>query len=105
MSFKNVKVGLFALVMASAALAGCSKTSTSNVYVPTSADTTATASLAELQQGRQLYIDNCAQCHSLYNPDAYTAAQWKSILPGMASRTSLTTAQVDLVTKYVTRGK
>lgn len=84
----------------------CSKNDTniSGLYVPASSDVTANATLDQLTQGRQLYIDNCSRCHSLYSPDRYTTSQWKSIIASMAPRTPMSAAEVDLVTKYVTRG-
>jgi hypothetical protein len=84
----------------------CSKNDTniSSIYVPATSDVTANATIDELTQGRQLYINNCSRCHMLYSPDSYTASQWKSIVSVMAPRTSMSAAEVKLVTKYVTRG-
>jgi hypothetical protein len=87
--------------------AGCTKNGggdTSSLYVPTSADVTANATLQELTQGRALYISNCNACHQLYNPDNFTITQWRSIISSMAPRTSMSAADVQLVTKYLTRG-
>lgn len=75
------------------------------LYVPTTSDVTSSASLQDLQTGKALYINNCASCHQLYLPDNYPSAQWNSIMMSMAPRTSLTSSQVALVTKYLTRGK
>lgn len=83
----------------------CTKTPTSALYVPVSSDATATATLAELQQGRTLYIDNCGSCHNLYSPDDYSKTSWTNIMSSMTPKTSLNASQVTLVTKYVTRGK
>jgi len=85
---------------------GCTKkgSDTSSLYSPTSADATATATLQELQQGRSLYIDNCGSCHGLYNPDSYTPSQWRNIISNMSRNTGLSSSEVQLVTKYVTRG-
>ncbi|HKI88672.1 MAG TPA: hypothetical protein VKA38_06570 [Draconibacterium sp.] len=84
----------------------CSKNdlSISGLYVPASTDVTSNATLNELTQGRQLYIDNCGHCHTLFSPDSFTAGQWKSILSVMAPRTPMSAAEVKLVTKYVTKG-
>jgi len=87
---------------------GCNKnltTNTDSLYVPTTTDVTATATLSDLQAGRSLFISSCGRCHSIYSPDSYSAANWKSIVPGMASRAGLTTVQASQVTKYVTKGK
>ncbi|HEY3388959.1 MAG TPA: cytochrome c [Prolixibacteraceae bacterium] len=75
------------------------------LYTPTTADVTSTATLAELQQGRVLYSNNCASCHGLYMPDSYSPAQWRSVMGSMAPRTGMSSSQVLLVTKYVTKGK
>lgn len=91
-------------------VAACSKESVTDVgsgslYVPASSDTTANATLVELQEGRTLYINNCGACHSLYSPDLYPVSGWKSIISQMGPKTSMTSAQITLVTKYVCRGK
>jgi mono/diheme cytochrome c family protein len=94
------------LVVAMIFAAGCTKKGgdTSSLYTPTSADVTANATLTELQQGRSLYIDNCNSCHGLYNPDSNTPSQWRSILNSMSPRTGMSASEVQLVTKYLTRG-
>jgi hypothetical protein len=102
--FKYDKLLIFSSVIL--ILSGsCKKNSGgSSIYTPTNADVTATATLQELQQGRTLYMNNCNACHSLYSPDDYTPIQWRSILPNMAPRTGMTSSEVLLVTKYITRG-
>ena len=76
-----------------------------SMYVPTVADATATATLAELQQGRTLYVNDCGSCHGLNSPDSYSASNWQGILANMAPRAGLSAANTTLVLKYVTRGK
>jgi mono/diheme cytochrome c family protein len=95
------------LIFTAAVAISCSKnsTNTSGLYVPTSADTTASATLQELQQGRVIYIDHCAACHSLYSPDDFSASQWPQVLSTMAPRAGLSSANTLLVKKYLTRGK
>jgi mono/diheme cytochrome c family protein len=90
-----------------ALLASCSKSTsaTSSLYTPTSANVTPNATLLELQQGRSLYISNCNSCHALVSPDDYTPAQWKSILSSMAPRTTMSSSEILLVTKYVSKGQ
>lgn len=87
--------------------AGCNKNSsgTGSLYTPTEADATTTATLADLQQGRTLYINNCGSCHSLYSPDDYNSTQWKSIITSMGPKTGLSASNILLVSKYVSRGK
>jgi mono/diheme cytochrome c family protein len=96
-------ISAFVLIL----ITSCSKNSSggASLYTPSSADATSTATLADLQQGRTLYMNNCNACHGLYSPDDYNSTQWKSILTNMGPRTSMTSAQILLVTKYVTRGQ
>ena len=86
---------------------GCNKNvvDTSALYTPTSTDVTANATLADLQQGRSLYINNCNSCHALASPDNYTATQWKTILNTMGPRTGMPASDILLVNKYLARGK
>ena len=88
-------------------LNGCKQNlnATGTLYVPTSANVTANATLAELQQGRTLYMNNCGSCHQLYMPESYSPVQWKSVLNSMAPRTGMSASQILLVTKYVSMGK
>jgi mono/diheme cytochrome c family protein len=96
------------MLVAAMILAGsCTKNGggdTSSLYVPASGDATANATLQELTQGRALYISNCNACHQLYNPDSYTPTQWRSIVSSMGPRTSMSSSEIQLVTKYLTRG-
>ncbi len=86
-------------------VSSCKQTTvtTDALYIPVPAD--ATATLADLQQGRTIYANSCGQCHGLYSPDSYSASNWKSILLNMAPKSGLTAAQTALVSKYVSRGK
>jgi hypothetical protein len=105
---KDIRNGLrlFLAIIVFIALNSCQKNNpdSSQLYVPSTSDATATATLKDLQDGRALYINNCGACHSYYLPENYSASQWRSIISSMAPRTSLSSSQVALVTKYVTKG-
>jgi mono/diheme cytochrome c family protein len=100
--------GFFAVLLSVLVLSAvsCSKGTPSNdsLYTPTTADVTSTATLAELQQGRALYVANCGSCHGFYSPDSYNSAQWKSLMASMGPKAKLTSADQLLITKYVTKG-
>ncbi len=95
---------IFAIGLGSVA---CSNqlTDTSNLYIPTPSDETATATIGELTQGRSLYIENCQNCHGLYTPESFSSSRWKSIMMQMAPKTRMSADEVSLVTKYVSKGK
>ena len=89
-------------------LNSCNKDTTEasgSLYVPVAADATATASLADLQKGRELYAANCNACHGLYSPDDYSVTSWTTVLSNMVPRTNLSQSEAVLVSKYVKRGK
>lgn len=106
---KKIKIYQFPLFLAAILFltGSCKKDlgGSGSLYSPTTADVTASATLAQLQQGRALYSSNCNSCHGLYMPENYTTTQWGSILNSMAPRTGMSTSQVLLVKKYVTKGK
>jgi hypothetical protein len=107
MKFNKPNQFILLVLLVFLSVISCKKDSakTSALYVPSNQDVTSKATLQELQQGRVLYIDNCAQCHSLYSPDDFGASQWPGIISNMASKTGMSSSEVTLVKKYLTRGK
>ncbi|HVR60964.1 MAG TPA: hypothetical protein VMU50_03650, partial [Polyangia bacterium] len=57
--------------------------------------------LAELQEGRSLYIGRCAACHRLPRPDAYGTDRWPIFVDEMAARAQLTPPQAGAVLHYL----
>jgi hypothetical protein len=100
-----IKINWIIVFFISVLSVSCTKISTNSLYVPSISDVTANATLEELQQGYTLYKNNCGRCHSLYSPDDYSVSGWKNIISSMTPKTSMTSSQVTLVTKYVTRGQ
>lgn len=56
----------------------------------------------ELAEGKELFVNNCAKCHSLKNPNNYTAVEWRPILVKMAKRANITDAEREKIYNYVT---
>lgn len=54
-----------------------------------------------LATGREVYITDCARCHSVEPISRYTAAEWKHIMPEMAAEAHLSRAETDAVNAYV----
>jgi cytochrome c553 len=104
---KKVKVIPMVFVAGLFFITSCQKTVVTpdtTAYVPAASDVTASATLAQLQQGRTLYVNNCARCHGLYSPDSYSASNWNIILSNMVPRAGLSASDAALVSKYVRRG-
>lgn len=76
------------------------------LYLPTEeVARTRSKNLADLQRGRQLYIDRCGSCHNLYLPSQYSAADWKKNVHEMHTRAKTDTLQERLILDYILAGK
>ncbi|MBK5270889.1 MAG: hypothetical protein JJE22_07735 [Bacteroidia bacterium] len=59
-------------------------------------------SLEEAQKGFRLYKFNCAGCHNLHKPDAYTMSGWEKVLPEMLGRAKIASeADAKLIRDYL----
>jgi cytochrome c5 len=76
---------------------------TTQIYAPTEANVNKVqpATLAELQQGHDLFQTKCGKCHKLPQPGKHAKDDWTKILVKMAPKAKLTAEQSDLVYKYV----
>jgi cytochrome c5 len=76
---------------------------TTQLYVPTEANVNKVepATLADLQQGHDLFQNHCGKCHKLPKPAAHSKDEWTKILSKMAPKAKLTADQSSLVYKYV----
>ena len=50
----------------------------SQLYIPT--ESKANISVENLQEGRKIYVNNCASCHQLYAPNKYKSGDWQKKL-------------------------
>lgn len=97
---------LFALSTAIvlAAISGCSA-----VAVPTQRDASYAAkqwpgtTLAELEQGRALFVQTCAGCHSLKDPASHSPAEWQMEVQQMRGKKGvhLDDHQAELIVRYL----
>lgn len=77
---------------------GCSQA----LYIPTFTDSQkAGVSTDSLAIGRKLYVNNCGSCHSLYQPERYTAGEWVKLMPDMQKKANCNDQQVAIITKYL----
>lgn len=56
----------------------------------------------ELAQGKMLFVNNCAKCHNLKNPNNYTPEEWKPILMRMQKKAKISDAEREKIYNYVT---
>lgn len=62
---------------------------------------TSNESLAALEEGRNIYITDCARCHSVERVNRYTVAQWEKIVERMAPESKLDAAEKDALRSYL----
>jgi hypothetical protein len=55
-----------------------------------------------IAEGKNLYTKSCADCHSLYEKESFTAEQWKPIVLRMQKNTKLTDLQLEKIYAYLT---
>lgn len=56
---------------------------------------------AELAEGKNLYENNCAQCHKLFEPTDFSKEQWKPIVARMQRKADLDEAQGARIYDYL----
>ncbi len=56
----------------------------------------------ELAEGKMLYENNCAKCHSLYETNEFSAEKWKPIIARMQKKARLDDIQGQKIYNYVT---
>ncbi len=81
-------------------LANCS--STSRFYTPAEINTSATVSLADLNQGKALLMEKCGDCHRIPAPRKHDAAGWVETLKKMQVEAKISDEQRELIYKYLT---
>jgi mono/diheme cytochrome c family protein len=57
--------------------------------------------VAELAEGRTLFVARCAACHRLPRPDAVPVDKWPSFIDEMAARSKLAPPQAVAVLRYL----
>jgi len=76
---------------------------TTQLYVPTESNVNKVeqASLTELQQGHDLYMNNCGKCHKLPKVSSKSNQQWKKVLEVMIPKAKLDRDQSYLIYRYL----
>lgn len=55
----------------------------------------------ELAEGQNLYENNCAKCHKLFEPKKFTQEEWTPILVRMGKKAHLDGVQMTSITNYI----
>ncbi|NNT73185.1 cytochrome c [Flavobacterium sp. IMCC34852] len=98
MKYKVLALAVLATIIYSCA----SKSSVPTAATPKEEVKAAVTLTAELAEGKSLYENSCARCHSLYKASDFNAEQWKPIVARMAPKARLNEAQGQKIYNYLT---
>jgi mono/diheme cytochrome c family protein len=57
--------------------------------------------VADLQRGRELYVNHCSSCHTLYRPQDLPADKWRTLVGEMQVRAKLAPEQAETISRYL----
>lgn len=64
-------------------------------------DVAVVAESNDIAEGKELYENNCAKCHKLYDPKDYSDQDWLPILEVMKKKAKISDAQHDKIYAYI----
>ncbi|MEO5777501.1 MAG: cytochrome c [Flavobacterium sp.] len=100
MKYKVLALAVLATIIYSCAAK--SSAPTASTPPPVKTTTASTVMTAELAEGKNLYENNCAKCHKLYDPKEFSAEQWKPIVDRMQKKAHLDDLAGQKIYNYVT---
>lgn len=96
----KIKLFLFAILLFSMSSCG---SIVSKLYIPVEANALkASLPVQDLITGKNLYLNNCNECHGLKMPKRFDAVQWTKKLDKMQDRAEITDAEKALIHAYLT---
>jgi len=96
---------ILALAIVTVFLVSCNSQKTSVAttapVAPMVTETPMAALPTELAEGQNLYSNNCANCHKLFEPKKFTKEEWTPILVSMGKKAHLDGTQMASITNYI----
>ncbi len=71
------------------------------LYKPLPEQFSSVATYNQLVKGRQLYVNSCGGCHSLYLPNHYEESVWATNLDEMQERSKINDDEKALILAYL----
>jgi cytochrome c5 len=59
--------------------------------------------IAKQNKGKEIFENNCAKCHRLYDPKSYSIQAWQPILKKMQFQARLQDADMDKILAYLSK--
>ena len=99
MKYKFFTLAAITLFMVSC---GTQKNTPVAAVLPAETETAKAVALTpELTEGQNLYSNNCAKCHKLFEPKKFTQEEWQPILVKMQKKAKLDDVQMASITNYI----
>ena len=104
MKYKIIALAALAVIIYSCAAKSSPPTATAEVKPAPKAEVKniATVMTPELAEGKNLYENNCAKCHKLYDTKEFSAEDWKPIVSRMQKKAHLDDLAGEKIYNYVT---
>ncbi len=98
----NMKTRILAIALFATVLYSCGGSKSVPPPPPAVVEAKQPDSASDLAEGKSLYENNCAKCHSLYATKDFSAEQWKPILLDMQKKANISDEQREKIYSYVT---
>ena len=76
----------------------------SPLYTPVKENIPASANIVDLKKGRELYINKCGSCHTLFLPAKYDRANWTGAVNNMQEKAQISDSEKNLIIDYLSMG-
>lgn len=96
-----MKSRILTFVVLSVILASCGTKKTTTTVTETRESDLPATSTVDVAVGQNLYENNCAKCHKLFEPKSYSQEEWKPILISMQKKAHLDDAQMANISAYI----
>lgn len=97
MKYKVIALAVFAVIVYS-----CASTSSLPVTEVKKEEAKVIVVTSELAEGQNLYENNCANCHKLYDTKDFSAEEWKPIVARMQKNAQLNDMEAQKIYNYLT---
>ncbi|WP_293890929.1 cytochrome c [Flavobacterium sp.] len=105
MKYNVIALAVFAVIIYSCASKSSVPTTEVKKSEPAATTTAvkiATVMTPELAEGQNLYENNCAKCHKLYDSKDFSTEEWKPIVARMQKKAHLDDMQGQKIYNYLT---
>lgn len=75
--------------------------SKSTLPVPVVAEVKKEVVTSSVEEGKNLYENNCANCHKMYGAKDFSAEEWKPILKSMQKKAQLNDTEMVSISDYI----